>query len=181
MFEIIRENFKKGQAERNRELEEERKIINKNYNDDDSDDDDDDDVSLQLPREKQIYLLKKLMKWLNSKKSLKNGFKKSRVDEFSAKENREIQFEPITQGLDEVEKAVKQTDEDLSKKLDLITINKSSPPQLTFAPEEDEKEKSKENIKLIIDKGSGVTSQGLGGIPSKYIPFEEKRIWYMVW
>jgi len=62
MFEIIRENFKKGQAERNRELEEERKIINKNYNDDDSDDDDDDDVSLQLPREKQIYLLKKLMK-----------------------------------------------------------------------------------------------------------------------
>jgi len=33
-------------------------------------------------------------------------------------------IENITQGLDKVEKAVKQTDEDLSKKLDLIPINK---------------------------------------------------------
>ena len=78
---------------------------------------------------------------------------------------------------------VKQTYEDLSKKLDLIPINKkfeSSLPQLTFTPEEGEEEKSKENIKLIIDKGSGVTSKGLGGLPRKYVPFQDKifGIWY---
>jgi len=49
MYKIIHENFKRGQAERNRELEQERKIINKNYNDDD-------DVSLQLPREKNLSI-----------------------------------------------------------------------------------------------------------------------------
>jgi len=55
-----------GQAERNRELEQIKKKISKNHNDDD----DDDDASLQLPREKKnIYLLKKLIKLLNSKKS----------------------------------------------------------------------------------------------------------------
>ena len=45
----------------------------------------------------------------------------TRVDEVTAKENREKQFEPITQRLDKV----KQTDEDLSDKLDLIHINKN--------------------------------------------------------
>jgi len=42
---------------------------------------------------------------------------------------------------------VKQADEDLSKKLDLIAINKSSPPQLTFTPKEDEEESKKKKKK----------------------------------
>jgi len=45
-FEMIREKFKEAQAERNRELEQERKIINKKYNNDD-------DIFLPLPREKK--------------------------------------------------------------------------------------------------------------------------------
>jgi len=50
-------------------------------------------------------------------------FKQNRVSEVTAKENR--QFEPITRRLDKIEKAVKQTDEDLSKKLDLISTTKN--------------------------------------------------------
>ena len=53
--------------------------------------------------------------------------------------------------------------------------------QLTFDPEDDEKEEiSEENIKLIIDKGLGVTSKGLGALPRKYISFQDKifGIWY---
>ena len=39
---------------------------------------------------------------------------------------------------------------------------------------------NEENIKLIIDKGLGVTSKGLGALPRKYIPFQYKifGIWY---
>jgi len=61
-FEMIREKFKEAQAERNRELEQERKIINKNYNNDD-------DIFLPLPREKNTHLVRKLKKLLISKKS----------------------------------------------------------------------------------------------------------------
>jgi len=87
---------------------------------------------------------------------------------------REIQFEPITQRLDEVEKAVKQTDEDLSKKLDLVPINKkfeSSPPQLTFTSEDDE-ELSK--VQLLVDKGLEVTSKGVGALARRCIHFPDK-------
>ena len=86
---------------------------------------------------------------------------------------------------------VKQTDEDLIKKLGLIPIKKKtksgSPAikQLTFTSEEDEEEEDKEeineeNIKLIIDKGFGLTSKGLGALPRKYITFQDRifGIWY---
>ena len=86
---------------------------------------------------------------------------------------------------------VRQTDEDLSKKLGLIPIKKKtksgSPAikQLTFTSEEDEEEEDKEeineeNIKLIIDKGFGLTSKGLGALPRKYITFQDRifGIWY---
>jgi len=51
MFEMLHEKFKKGQAERNRELKKERKRINKNYTDDD-------DEFLQLPRENPRFMLR---------------------------------------------------------------------------------------------------------------------------
>ena len=48
-------------------------------------------------------------------------------------------FEPITQRLDKVEKAVRQTDEDLSKKLELIPINKKfKAKHLTVTPLEEQ-------------------------------------------
>jgi hypothetical protein len=58
------------------------------------------------------------------REELKNRIKQTRVVEVVDKGNREKQFEPITQRLDKVDKAVKQTDEDLSKKLDLIQVKK---------------------------------------------------------
>ena len=52
--------------------------------------------------------------------------------------------------------------------------------QLTFTPKEEDEEISEENIKLIIGKGLGVTSKGLGALPRKYIPFQDKifGIWH---
>jgi ribosome-binding ATPase YchF (GTP1/OBG family) len=69
--------------------------------------------------------------------------KQTQVDEISDKEIREKQFEPITQRLDKVEKTVKQTDEDLRKKLQIIPAKNKltftkEPKQFTFTSEEEE-------------------------------------------
>ena len=83
--------------------------------------------------------------------------KETQTDEITARENREKQFEPISQGLDKVEKAVKQTDEYLSKKLELIPFHKKvEPNQITFPPEE-----GGVDIKVIVNKGLVVASKGL--------------------
>ena len=84
--------------------------------------------------------------------------KQNQADEITAKENKEKQFEPITPRLDKVKNPVKQTDEDLNKKLELIPFNKkvelSSPiKQVTFAREGGDEESINEaNIKTIILK-----------------------------
>ena len=67
--------------------------------------------------------------------------KQTQTDEITDKENEEKQFEPIKQRLDKVEKTVKQTNEDLSKQLELLPINKKLiSKQLTFALEEEPKQ-----------------------------------------
>jgi len=50
------------------------------------------------------------------------------------KENREKELELVTQRLDKVEKAVRQTDEDLIKKLELILIKKRFEPMASSSP-----------------------------------------------
>ena len=112
-------------------------------------------------------------KSIELKEKLKNIVKQARTDEIIGKEYTEKQFEPVTQTLDLVEKAVKQTDEDLSTKLELIPFKTVEQKQLTFAAEE-EKE-----IRRIVDKGLGVTSKGMGDLAAKYLPFPDKNIWYM--
>ena len=176
-FEMIREKYRKAQAERKRELERERKKLIGPSKDDDDDE--------KPPHEKKELSVEEADKIIQLREELQNRFKQTRVDEVVDKENREKQFEPITQRLDKVEKAVKQTDEDLSKKLDLMPVRKKtipSTPQLTFTPEEEDEEEeiNEKNIKLIIDKGLGVGSKGLGALPRKYIPFQDKifGIWY---
>ena len=90
--------------------------------------------------------------------------------------------------MDKVEKAVIQTDADLTKKLELLPKFKSK--QLTFGPEEEEEPKplstisdeedvKEKSIKAIIDKGTGVTSKGFGALPRKYLPFPDNKfgIW----
>ena len=54
--------------------------------------------------------------------------KQTQADEITAKEYKEKEFEPTTQKLDKIEKAVRQTDEDLIKKLELIPTNKKFKP-----------------------------------------------------
>ena len=58
------------------------------------------------------------------RETLRNMLKQTQASEISDEQNREKQFEPITQRLEKVEQAVKQTDEDLSKKLELLPFNK---------------------------------------------------------
>ena len=52
--------------------------------------------------------------------------RQARLDKVTDRESKENAFEPIMEKLDKVEKAVKQTDEDLSKKLEQIPINKKT-------------------------------------------------------
>ena len=80
-------------------------------------------IHLSNHRVKILYV-KEADEIIKLKEQLKSRLKQNRVDEVSAKGNIQIQFEPITQRLDKVKKAVKQTNEDLSKKLDLTPINK---------------------------------------------------------
>jgi hypothetical protein len=56
-----------------------------------------------------------LIKLFSSEKNLKKMFRQARVDKITEKE-----FEPITKRPDKLEKAVRQTDEDLIKKLELM-------------------------------------------------------------
>ena len=71
-------------------------------------------------------------KTIQLRQKLRNKLKQTQNDETIVKKIKK-KFEPITQRLDKVEKAVRQIDEDLSKKLELIPINKKFKPRhLTF-------------------------------------------------
>jgi hypothetical protein len=50
--------------------------------------------------------------------------RQARLDQITDKENKEKEFEPITQRPGRVEKAVRQTDDDLIKTLELVPIKK---------------------------------------------------------
>jgi len=85
--------------------------------------------------------------------------------------------------LEKVQNAVIQANEDLSKQLELL--RKFRPKQLTFGSEEPKplpatSEYAEEKIKLLIDKGLGVTINGLESMTRKYLPFPDKSVWYMV-
>jgi hypothetical protein len=117
-------------------------------------------------------------KIIQLREELQNMFKQTRIDDVTDKENREKQYEPITQRLDKVEKAVPQTDEDLSKKLELLP--KFKPKQLTYKPLSEDEGMEEKSIKTIMDKGTGVIYKGFGALPRKYLPFPDDKfgIWY---
>jgi len=145
---MIREKYRKAQAERNRELEQERKKLMERSENGGGDE--------KPPREKTPQSVEEADKIIQLREELQNRFKQTRADEVTAKEDRKKQFEPITQGLDKIEKAVKQTDEDLSKKLDLIPINRHFEPMASSSPiikqlsDKDEEEEEDKNAKLLI-------------------------------
>ena len=93
---------------------------------------------------------------------MRDLLKQTQANEIVDKEDREKQFKPTIQMLEEVEKAVIQTDEDLSKKLELLP--KFKPKQLTFVSEKEPKplpitsedeDVDEKSVKAIIDKVTG--------------------------
>jgi hypothetical protein len=104
-FEKVREKYKIAQAERERELEQERKLMThdkkEHINGSDSD-------PLVKRREKKQQTVEEANKIIElRRKKLRNMLKQNQADEITAKGNREKHFEPTTQRLDKVEKAVK--------------------------------------------------------------------------
>ena len=149
-FEVIHETYKKAQAEKIKEMEKERKELR----DPDHSDSESDSPPPPPLREKKQQTVKAANKIIQLRETLKNMLKQTQASEISDKENREKQFEPITQRLDKAEQAVKQTDKDLRKILDLLPISKTfKPKQLTFTPEQPKQltftseEEEDENIK----------------------------------
>jgi hypothetical protein len=147
-FELVREKYKQAQAEKFKEVEKEQKAL--------LDPEDIESEPEPPPREKerqQTFQEAKKKKKIQLRENLRNLVKQTQANKITDREDREKQFGPITQMLEKVEKAVIQTDEDLSKNLDLLP--KFRPKQLTFGAEkpkplpatsEDDEEKSKKKI-----------------------------------
>jgi hypothetical protein len=77
--------------------------------------------------------------------------------------------------LQKVENAVIQTDEDLSKKFELLP--KLKPKKITFDSEHlavalKEQEVDEKSIKAIMDKPK---SKGFEALPRKYLPFPDNK------
>jgi len=91
-------------------------------------------------------------------------------------------FKPITQLLEKVEKAVIQTVEDLSKKLELLP--KLKPKQLMFGSEEpkplpamsEDEDAEEKSVKAIL----GAPGKNYEALPRKYLPFPDNKfgIWF---
>jgi len=136
------------------------------------------------PREKTPQSVEEANKIFQLREELQNRLKQTRADDVTSKEDRKKQFEPTTQGLDEIEKTVKETGEDLSKKLNLITINRHFEPMASSSPimkqlsDKDEEEEDK-NVKAIIDKSQRL-GMIIGSLPEKYLPLSDNKfgIWY---
>ena len=175
-FELVREKYKQAQTERNKELEKARKKLA----------DSDEDLESELeppPHEKTQQTVKEAKKTIELRENLRNLLKQTQVAEIVDKEDKEKQFKPKTQMLQKVEKAVMQTDEDLSKKLELLP--KFKPKRLGYDSEEpkplpEDEDVEEKSIKAILDKGTGVISKGFGALPRKYLHFPDDKfgIWY---
>ena len=103
IFELIREKYKRAQAEKMREIQKERKEL---ANPDELKDRFGSDS--ETPREIKQQTVKEANKTIQLIEKFKNMLKQTQADEISAKENKEKEYETIRQKLDKVEKAVKQ-------------------------------------------------------------------------
>lgn len=114
----LRQKFKKAQAE----LAKEKELKIEEMKEDSSDSESEDKFSIIKKKRMSVVEANKL---LNTRKQLQNMLKQSRLDSINEREVQEKTFEPITHRLDKVERAVKETDKDLSKKLKLIPYKAS--------------------------------------------------------
>ena len=177
MFELIHKKHKQARAKEFKELEKERKKLT----------DPEEVESEPPPPKKKQQTVQEAKKTIQLRDNLRTLLKQTQANELVDTEEKENQFKPTTKRLDKVEKAVIQTDADLTKKLELLP--KFKPKQLTFTPEEepiplsiisDEEDVKEKSIKAILDKGTEVTSKGFGVLPRKYLPFPDNKIgiWY---
>jgi hypothetical protein len=178
VLKVVREMYKQAQAEKFKEQEKKRKTLT------DPEDLEEPEQELTSLPEKKQQTVKEAKKTIQLRENLRDLLKQTQAAEILDIEDKEKQFRPITQRLENVEKTVIRTDEDLSKKLELLPRFKtkqltfdSEPKPLPISEDEDIEEKS---IKAIIDKGTGVTSKGLGELSRKYLPFPDNKfgIWY---
>jgi len=176
---MVHKKFIKAQAEQSQELNQKSKELLYEGSESES------ESFLEPQHQKKQPSVAEASKTIQLRKELKNKFRQARVDQITDKENKEKAFEPIMQRLDKVEKAAKQTNDDLIKKLELMPVMSSSPIRKkgTFAPEYEEpndsiefiNEEGDENIKTTIDKSMGVTDKGFGDLPRKYLPFPDDK------
>ena len=122
------------------------------------------------PSDKKQQTVKEAKKTIEIREKLRNLLKQIQATEIIDRESKEKEFKPITQLLEKVEKAVIPTDEDLSKKLELLP--KFKPKQLKFDSEEpkpllatpEAEDVEEKSIKAIL----GVPGKNFGSLPRKY-------------
>jgi len=115
--------------------------------------------------------LRKLKKTIELRENLRDLLKQTQATEIVDKESKEKEFKPITQLLEKVQKAVIGTDEELSKKLELLP--KFKPKQLKFDSEEpkplpatsEDEDVEEKSIKAIL----GAPGKNFGSLPRKYL------------
>jgi hypothetical protein len=155
---MVQEKYKKAEAERLKELNKKQKEL-----DTDTDTVTDADPFLGSPEIKQLSVAE-TKKTIQLGNELQEKVKQARIDKVTDRESKERAFEPIIEQLDKVVKAVKQTDEDLSKKLELMPVEKAA--EVTAPPTP---------TKKLTYKPTTI----IGSISSLYLPFPDNKfgIW----
>lgn len=116
-LKLVREKYKKAEAERTKELNERKAEL--------IDPEEPDPHHYLGPPPKKPQTDAQVNKTIKLKKQLQNLVRQAQLNKVTEREIKEKTFETITERLVKVEKAVKQTDEDLSKKLELIYLKKN--------------------------------------------------------
>ncbi|KAF6200036.1 hypothetical protein GE061_006336 [Apolygus lucorum] len=119
-----------------------------------------------MRKPKKEMTVKEADKIKELKQELRRAFREARVDELNDRETKERMFAPITEQLVEVKNAIKQADEDLSKKLEIASylqapIATSSPVKkrklVTFGPTNTFEIKPTEGASALVDTASDET------------------------
>lgn len=122
MTRDLRNKYKKAQLERNKERLEFKRQLYKTRHDEMKESDTSFNENMFI--KKQPPTAADAEKALLLRKELQTKFKQEKMDMMNDVYTREKAFEPVTKKLNEVVHAVKQTDTDLSKRLDLVPLKK---------------------------------------------------------
>ena len=104
--------------------------------------------------------MQKRKKTIQLRNELQEKVRQARIDKVTDREIEEKAFEPIIEKLDKVVKAVKQTDEVLSKKLEIMPVEKAA--EVTAPP-------------TPIKKLTYKPPTTIGSISRLYLPFPDNK------